>query len=144
MTEVSDHYVMADQIQEGSSNLASAYASRIRGSGDETRVPAARLRQPLRREQAGNEMEEDFQEAQHSRLRQHECILPVPVMHEMDYDDLGREMTENPWSVNATSGPVNTPWQRTSSPEPIPELTSPESTSQTSRMNTSCPDVLWA
>lgn len=143
MAEVPDHYMMVDQKQEGSSSLTSAYASGIQGYTDEARDPAARLRQPLRQEQVGNEMEDNFQEDQYSRLRQHKSILSAPVRHEMDYDDLAREMTENPWSVDAASGPLNIHWQRTSSPEPIPQLISPESASQTSRMHASRVDVLW-
>lgn len=140
MAEVPDHYAMVDQMQEGSSILAGAYPSRLQGYTDEDRVPAPQLRQPLRQD----EIEEDFLTDQYSRTHRHESAPSAPFRHEMVYDDLTREMTENPWSVDAASGPVNTHWQRTSSPEPIPELIRPEPASQTSRTNARRADVSWA
>ncbi|KAJ5433507.1 uncharacterized protein N7458_012663 [Penicillium daleae] len=121
MPEMPDHYTIVDRPREGSPGSLGAYAADMQEYLEQDRTTAARLQQTLQQEQGRNETQAYTPEDRSPPTHQHESAPSNSIQHKMDYDDLTREMTANPWSVDAGPEPVDTHWNRTSSPESITE-----------------------
>ncbi|KAJ5152652.1 uncharacterized protein N7482_009130 [Penicillium canariense] len=120
MLEMPDHHAFIDQPRGGPVSSTGAYAAEIQDYIEQDRATAARLQQALNQEQRQNEMEEYRQQDKPPPAQRHDSMHQEPVQHEME-DDMTREMTANPWTVDAGPSPTENHWQEPSNTDPIPE-----------------------